>query len=114
MTKRFKIKTPLMSSPMDTVTESEMVCFCIVDVFKAIHMALNGGLGVIHHNCSVAEQVDMVRKAKHFENGFISEPVCLGPDHMVKDVLAAKEKYGFCGIPITGSFFLSFNLFRLG
>jgi IMP dehydrogenase len=65
-------------------------------------MALNGGLGVIHHNCSVAEQVDMVRKAKMFENGFISDPVCLGPDAKVKDVLAVKEKYGFCGIPITG------------
>jgi IMP dehydrogenase len=65
-------------------------------------MALNGGLGVIHHNCSVSEQVEMVRKAKQFENGFISDPICLGPDHTVNDVLKAKAKYGFCGIPITG------------
>jgi len=91
ITKRFKIKTPLMSSPMDTVTETQM----------AIHMALNGGLGVIHHNCSVQEQSDMVRKVKQFENGFISDPMCLGPNDTVKDVLDIKEKYGFCGIPIT-------------
>ena len=46
----------------------------------------------------------MVRKAKCFENGFISDPICLGPNHRVKDVLEIKEKYGFCGIPITGMY----------
>lgn len=71
---------------------------------QAIHMALNGGLGVIHHNCSVEEQVAMVRKAKQFENGFITDPVCLGPANKVQDVLDIKKKYGFCGIPITGTF----------
>lgn len=68
----------------------------------AIHMALNGGLGVIHHNCPVEEQAEMVRKVKKFENGFICEPKTLGPNNTVQDVLDIKAKFGFCGIPVTG------------
>jgi IMP dehydrogenase len=91
ITKRFEIKTPLLSSPMDTVTESEM----------AIHMALNGGLGVIHHNCSVNEQAEMVRKVKKFENGFITDPVCLGPASTIGHLHEIKQRFGYSGIPIT-------------
>jgi IMP dehydrogenase len=91
ITRRFELNTPLMSSPMDTVTEADM----------AIHMALNGGLGVIHHNCSIKEQQEMVRSVKNFENGFINNPKCLTPDNCVRDVIQIKEKLGFCGIPIT-------------
>jgi IMP dehydrogenase len=57
---------------------------------------------VIHHNCEVEEQVEMVRKVKTFENGFITTPVTLGPTATVGDVLAIHRQRGNYGIPITG------------
>ncbi|KAF2638822.1 inosine-5'-monophosphate dehydrogenase-like protein [Massarina eburnea CBS 473.64] len=91
VTKRITLKTPFVSSPMDTVTEHNM----------AIHIALLGGLGIIHHNCSVEEQADMVRKVKRFENGFILEPVVISPTTTIAEAKALKEKWGFGGFPVT-------------
>lgn len=70
----------------------------------AIHIALLGGLGVIHHNCSIEEQAEMVRKVKRFENGFILDPVVISPTTTVAEAKALKEKWGFGGFPVTGEF----------
>ena len=91
LTRNLRLKKPIVSSPMDTVTESKM----------AVHMALLGGIGIIHYNNTIEEQVRHVRTVKRFENGFITEPVVLRPDNTIADVCRIKEIYGFSGIPIT-------------
>ncbi len=91
LTRNIRLKSPLISSPMDTVTEADM----------AIGLALFGGIGIIHYNNSIQKQADEIRKVKRFENGFIIDPLVLSPDHTIADIDLIKSKYGFSGIPIT-------------
>ena len=91
LTRNIRIKKPVISSPMDTVTEARM----------AISLALLGGIGIVHYNNTVAEQVEHVRKVKRYENGFIMNPMVLSPEHTIADVDEIKRKYNFSGIPIT-------------
>lgn len=91
LTKNIKLKVPFVSSPMDTVTEAKM----------AIHMALMGAIGIIHSNLSMEDQSAEVLKVKKFKNGFITDPVCLSPQHTLKDVMHIKTTLGYSGIPIT-------------
>lgn len=89
--RNIKLNIPLVSAAMDTVTEEQM----------AITMALHGGIGVIHKNCTPDEQAEMVRRVKRFENGFIREPLVVSPKCKVSDVIEIREKYGFKSVPVT-------------
>jgi len=91
-TKKIILKTPFVSSPMDTVTGAEM----------AILMALYGGIGVIHYNFpTIDEQIEEVKKVKRFEVGFVCNPLVLSPQNTIKDVYGINDKYGFFSVPIT-------------
>ncbi|HCC00587.1 MAG TPA: IMP dehydrogenase, partial [Ruminococcaceae bacterium] len=90
LTRKINLNVPLMSSAMDTVTESKM----------AIAIAREGGVGIIHKNMSIEQQADEVDKVKRSENGVIADPFFLSPDHLVSDADALMGKYRISGVPI--------------
>lgn len=91
LTKSIKLNIPLMSAGMDTVTEAKM----------AIAIARQGGIGIIHKNMSVEQQADEVDKVKRSENGVITDPFYLSPDHYVYEANELMAKYRISGVPIT-------------
>jgi IMP dehydrogenase len=91
VTRSISLAIPLLSAAMDTVTEARM----------AIALARVGGLGVIHRNLSIDEQVSEVDKVKRSESGMIVEPVTLPADAPVREALAVMERYHISGVPIT-------------
>lgn len=93
LTQRIRLQIPLISSPMDTVTEAEM----------AIALAKEGGLGIIHKNLSVRQQTDEVLKVKRSANGIIVDPVTLGPDEQVGKAAEMMDRANVSGIPIVTS-----------
>ena len=90
LTKKIKLNIPLMSAGMDTVTEARM----------AIAMARQGGIGIIHKNMSIQQQVEEVDKAKRSESGVIIDPFYLTPEHYVYEANDLMAKYRISGVPI--------------
>ena len=91
LTKKIPLKIPLISSPMDTVTESAM----------AIALAQEGGLGIIHKNMSVESQTEEVDKVKRSANGIIMDPITLPPKATVAEARSVMDQHNVSGIPIT-------------
>lgn len=90
LTKKIHLNIPLMTSAMDTVTETQM----------AIAMAREGGIGIIHKNMPIETQADMVDRVKRSENGVIVNPFFLSPEHTVHDAEMIMERYRISGVPI--------------
>ena len=91
LTRTITLEVPIVSAAMDTVTEARM----------AIALARHGGIGVVHRNVSVAEQVAEVDKVKRSEAGMVVEPVTLRPDALVREALALMRTYHISGVPVT-------------
>ena len=91
LTKTITLNIPMMSAGMDTVTEARM----------AVAIARQGGIGIIHKNMSISEQAEEVDKVKRSENGVITDPFFLSPEHYVCDANELMAKYRISGVPIT-------------
>src|ERR671925_2420693 len=91
LTRTIQLSIPVVSAAMDTVTEARL----------AIALAREGGIGIVHRNLSIADQVAEVDKVKRSESGMIVEPVTLPPDAPVAQALELMERYHISGVPIT-------------
>ncbi|MDB6179881.1 IMP dehydrogenase [Paracoccus fistulariae] len=90
VTRSIRMNIPLLSSAMDTVTESRM----------AIAMAQAGGIGVIHRNLTTDQQADEVRRVKRFESGIVYDPITLRPEQTLADAKALQDRYNVTGFPV--------------
>ncbi|MBB4210361.1 IMP dehydrogenase [Rhodothalassium salexigens DSM 2132] len=90
LTRTLKLKLPLLSSAMDTVTETDL----------AVAMAQMGGIGVIHRNLTIEEQAEMVRRVKKYESGMVVNPVTMFPDQTLAEALDLMDRHAISGIPV--------------
>ncbi len=90
LTRKIRLNIPLVSSPMDTVTESR----------TAIAIAQSGGIGFIHRNLSIEQQASEVEAVKKFESGMIADPVTVHPDQKIQDALAIMNRFKISGLPV--------------
>jgi len=90
LTRDITINIPLVSAAMDTVTEGRL----------AIAMATEGGVGIVHKNLKPAEQAKEVAKVKRYESGVLRDPISIGPDMTVRQVIHLSKEHGFSGFPV--------------
>src|SRR5213594_390502 len=90
VTTNHETNEPFVSSPMDTVTESEM----------AIAIARLGGLGILHRNCTVEEEVEMAKKVKRAESLVIKDVITIGPTETVQNAMELMQKHNISGLPV--------------
>ncbi len=102
LTRNIRLNLPILSSPMDTVTESDL----------AIALAQEGGIGVIHKNLSIPDQTREVDKVKRSENGIITDPITLPPDESVGTARRIMEQHKISGVPVTVNGYLKGILTR--
>ncbi|KRG63997.1 inosine-5-monophosphate dehydrogenase [Stenotrophomonas humi] len=93
LTRDLRLKLPIISAAMDTVTEARL----------AIAMAQLGGIGILHKNLTVEQQAAEVAKVKKFESGVIRDPITVGPETTIRDVLALTQAHNISGVPVVGS-----------
>src|SRR5271165_627902 len=91
LTRAIPLNVPIVSSAMDTVTESHL----------AIALAQQGGVGFIHRNMSIDRQAEEVDRVKRSESGMIVDPITIGPEEKISDALALMERYRISGVPVT-------------
>src|SRR5436305_4446072 len=102
LTRNIRMNIPILSSPMDTVTESDL----------AIALAQEGGMGIVHKNMSIERQTREVDKVKRSENGIITDPITLPPDATVGTARRMMEQHNISGVPITVNGYLKGILTR--
>src|SRR5437667_6110981 len=93
LTRRIALNIPVVSSAMDTVTESHL----------AIALAQQGGIGIIHRNMTIERQAEEVDRVKRSESGMIVDPVTIDPERKISDALEVMKRYRISGVPVTKS-----------
>ena len=90
LTKNITLNIPIVSAAMDTVTESRL----------AVALAQDGGIGIIHKNFTIEEQLYQVRFVKKFENGMIKNPITVGPDTQLNELASLMQQFKISGVPV--------------